>query len=87
VCAALSCQVMLDCGLAALYGVETKNLNKAVRRNLDRFPADFMSHFNLIPGARTHRLQGNPGGPTHTGIGWLSARCERAPAGDEECAD
>ena len=27
---------------AALYGVETKNLNKAVRRNHDRFPADFM---------------------------------------------
>jgi hypothetical protein len=26
----------------ALYGVETKNLNRAVRRNLDRFPADFM---------------------------------------------
>jgi hypothetical protein len=33
---------MLDRDLAALYGVETKNLNKAVRRNLDRFPADFM---------------------------------------------
>ncbi|MEK7677943.1 MAG: ORF6N domain-containing protein [Verrucomicrobiota bacterium] len=35
-------RVMLDRDLAALYGVETKNLNKAVRRNLDRFPADFM---------------------------------------------
>jgi hypothetical protein len=35
-------KVMLDRDLAALYGVETKNLNKAVRRNLDRFPADFM---------------------------------------------
>ncbi len=34
--------VMLDRDLAALYGVETKNLNKAVRRNLDRFPADFV---------------------------------------------
>ncbi len=33
---------MLDRDLAALYGVETKNLNKAVQRNLDRFPADFM---------------------------------------------
>jgi hypothetical protein len=33
---------MLDRDLAALYGVETKNLNKAVRRNLDRFPSDFM---------------------------------------------
>lgn len=35
-------RVMLDRDLAALYGVETKNLNKAVRRNLDRFPSDFM---------------------------------------------
>jgi ORF6N domain len=35
-------KVLLDRDLAALYGVETKNLNKAVRRNLDRFPADFM---------------------------------------------
>ena len=35
-------RVMLDRDLAALSGVETKNLNKAVRRNLDRFPADFM---------------------------------------------
>jgi hypothetical protein len=35
-------KVMLDFHLAALYGVETKNLNKAVKRNLDRFPADFM---------------------------------------------
>lgn len=35
-------RVMLDRDLAALYNVETKNLNKAVRRNRDRFPADFM---------------------------------------------
>jgi hypothetical protein len=35
-------RVMLDRDLAALYGVETENLNKAVRRNLDRFPPDFM---------------------------------------------
>ena len=35
-------RVMLDRDLAALYGVETKNLNKAVRRNAERFPADFM---------------------------------------------
>ena len=35
-------RVMLDRDLAALYGVETKNLNKAVRRNVERFPADFM---------------------------------------------
>jgi len=34
--------VMLDSDLAKLYGVETKQLNKAVRRNLKRFPDDFM---------------------------------------------
>jgi phage regulator Rha-like protein len=33
---------MLDYDLAALYEVETKNLNKAVKRNLLRFPKDFM---------------------------------------------
>ena len=35
-------RVMLDRDLAALYGVTTGNLNKAVQRNSDRFPADFM---------------------------------------------
>lgn len=33
---------MLDADLAPLYGVTTGNLNKAVTRNLDRFPEDFM---------------------------------------------
>jgi hypothetical protein len=35
-------RVILDRDLAALYGVTTGNLNKAVQRNPDRFPADFM---------------------------------------------
>jgi hypothetical protein len=35
-------QVLLDFDLAALYGVETRVLNQAVRRNANRFPADFM---------------------------------------------
>ena len=35
-------QVMLDSDLAMLYGVETKALNQAVKRNSNRFPADFM---------------------------------------------
>ena len=35
-------KVMLDSDLAALYGVTTGNLNKAVKRNADRFPTDFM---------------------------------------------
>lgn len=35
-------RVMLDKDLAALYDVETKVFNQAVKRNIDRFPADFM---------------------------------------------
>ncbi|MDP2753969.1 MAG: ORF6N domain-containing protein [Nitrospirota bacterium] len=35
-------KVMLDRDLAQLYGVETRVLNQAIRRNIDRFPADFM---------------------------------------------
>jgi len=35
-------KVMLDRDLAALYGVETKVLNQAVKRNIKRFPSDFM---------------------------------------------
>jgi hypothetical protein len=35
-------KVMLDADLAELYGVKTFNLNKAVKRNIGRFPEDFM---------------------------------------------
>lgn len=35
-------KMMLDSDLAALYGVTTKRLNEQVRRNLKRFPPDFM---------------------------------------------
>ena len=35
-------QVMLDSDLARLYGVETRRLNEQVKRNIDRFPEDFM---------------------------------------------
>lgn len=35
-------RVMLDFDLAAMYRIETKQLKQAVRRNLDRFPPDFM---------------------------------------------
>ena len=35
-------QVMLDRDLATLYGVETKRLNEQVKRNIKRFPEDFM---------------------------------------------
>jgi ORF6N domain-containing protein len=40
-------KVMLDVDLADLYGVETKALNRAVGRNIERFPEDFM--FKLTP--------------------------------------
>ena len=39
-------QVMLDRDLARLYGVETKRLNEAVKRNIERFPEDFMFQLN-----------------------------------------
>lgn len=35
-------RIMLDSELASMYGVTTFNLNKAVKRNIDRFPEDFM---------------------------------------------
>ena len=35
-------QVMLDCDLARIYGYEVKNLNRQVKRNIERFPEDFM---------------------------------------------
>lgn len=42
-----STRVMLDADLARLYGVATKNLNKAVKRNANRFPSDFMFQLSL----------------------------------------
>ncbi len=41
-------RVMLDFDLAELYGVETRALNQAVKRNIERFPEDFM--FQLTKG-------------------------------------
>lgn len=40
-------KVMLDFDLAALYEVETKRLNEQVKRNLDRFPQDFMFRLTI----------------------------------------
>lgn len=45
-------KVMMDTDLAAVYGVATKALNQAVKRNADRFPADFL--FSLL--GRNSRL-------------------------------
>ena len=40
-------KVMLDSDLAELYGVETKRLNEQVRRNIERFPNDFMFQLTI----------------------------------------
>ena len=40
-------QVMLDSDLAMLYGVENRRLNEQVKRNLNRFPNDFMFQLNV----------------------------------------
>jgi hypothetical protein len=41
-------KVMLDRDLAALYGVETRILNQAVKRNIGRFPDDFMFEVSKV---------------------------------------
>ncbi len=50
-------KVMLDRDLAELYGVETKVLNQAVKRNVDRFPADFMFQLSKEEAALISRSQ------------------------------
>ena len=45
-------QVMIDSDLAMLYGVETRTLNQAVKRNNKRFPEDFM--FQLTQDEASH---------------------------------
>ena len=49
-------QVMLDHDLAAMYETETRKLKQAVRRNLERFPADFMFELSKeeYEGLRSH---------------------------------
>lgn len=56
-------KVLLDADLAVLYGVETRVLNQAVKRNAERFPSDFM--FRLSPRElaawRSQVVMSNPG--------------------------
>lgn len=58
-------QVMIDSDLAMLYQVETRNLNKAMKRNIDRFPEDFCfqltkeEYVNLMFQIGTSSLQEN----------------------------
>jgi phage regulator Rha-like protein len=39
-------KVLIDADLASIYGVETRTLNQAVKRNIERFPEDFLFHLN-----------------------------------------
>ena len=76
-------QVMLDRDLAALYGVETRALNQAVRRNIGRFPEDFMfqlskedclrSQIVTLNAARGKHLKYLPYAFTENGIAMLSS--------------
>jgi hypothetical protein len=56
-------KVLIDADLAALYGVETRMLNQAVKRNAERFPADFMFQLSAkeLEAWRSHFVMSNPG--------------------------
>lgn len=58
-------KVMLDADLAALYGVETKVLNQAVKRNLDRFPEDFMFQLTWEETKMLHSLSADSSPAEH----------------------
>jgi hypothetical protein len=66
-------KVILDAALAALYGVETKNLNQAVKRNEERFPQDFVFQLTeeewtaLRSQLVTSKKSGNPEEPSKRG--------------------
>ncbi|MCM1162726.1 MAG: ORF6N domain-containing protein [Muribaculaceae bacterium] len=76
-------QVMLDRDLSRLYGVETKVLNQAVKRNIERFPDDFMfqltkeeclrSQFVTLNEARGKHLKYYPHAFTENGVAMLSS--------------
>lgn len=76
-------QVMLDKDLAMLYGVETRIINQAVKRNTRRFPSDFMfqltkeecskSQFVILNGKRGQNLKFLPYAFTESGIAMLSS--------------
>ena len=50
-------RVILDEDLARIYGVETRSLNQAVRRNLQRFPQDFVFHLSDHEAAEVRALR------------------------------
>ena len=76
------CKVMLDFDLALLYNVETKSLKQSVRRNISRFPEDFMFELTEIEfnSLRSQIVTSNRGGLrympfafTEQGIAMLSS--------------
>ena len=76
------CKVMLDFDLALLYNIENKRLKEAVRRNLNRFPEDFMFELTEIEfnSLRSQIASSNRGGVrympfafTEQGIAMLSS--------------
>lgn len=78
-------QVMIDSDLAKLYGVETKRLKEQVRRNINRFPDDFMfeltkeeclrSQFATLNAGRGQHLKYMPFAFTENGVAMPSAKC------------
>jgi ORF6N domain len=66
-------RVILDAELAALYGVETKRFNEAVKRNAEKFPPDLM--FQLTPdefaNLRSQNATSSSGSPSHGGRRYL----------------
>ena len=58
-------KVLLDADLAALYGVTTKALNQAVKRNRKRFPRDFMFCLTATEAAALNRSQSVTGSQKH----------------------
>jgi hypothetical protein len=57
-------RVMLDADLAELYGATTKAFNQAVKRNLERFPADFMFQLNTEEAEAMRSQIATASGPT-----------------------
>ncbi len=58
-------RVLVDSDLAALYGVTTKRLNEQVKRNAERFPADFMFRLTAAEAAALNRSQSATGSQKH----------------------
>ena len=56
-------RVILDADIARIYGVETKILNQAVKRNRDKFPPDFLSQLTAEETEASNRSQSVTGSP------------------------